>query len=302
MFKNLLDIYSLNKRDIESIVEMASDFERGAQGVSCCGKHLCLLFCENSTRTRFSFEMAANKLGVHIYNFDADRSSFSKGESMKDTLENLSAIGIDAVVIRHSEAGIVERAMSEVDSSIAFINAGDGNHSHPTQALLDFYTMKKHLGSVTGKKIAIIGDIKHSRVAHSNVELLRKFGAKIHLYAPEYFKDEAIDGVVWEDNLESALCKADVAMFLRIQKERLEEGISLDGYVQDFGLTLEQLQKFASEKLTAFMCSEALWWKCHRALISDDLKRHGWNVIHILGKGKTEVHPYTTVAQQKILF
>lgn len=249
MFSHLLNIKSLSKKDIEAIMSAAADFERGAQGDSCCGKHLCLIFCENSTRTRFSFEMAANKLGMHIYNFDADRSSFSKGESMKDTLDNLAAIGIDAVVIRHSESGFVERAMAEVDCPISFINAGDGNNSHPTQALLDFYTMKKHLGSVEGKKIVIVGDIRHSRVARSNIGLLSKFGAAIHLCAPEYFKDATIEGVVWEDSLEDALSGADVAMFLRIQKERLEEGISLDGYVQNFGLTLSKLQKFAPKDM-----------------------------------------------------
>lgn len=247
MFNHLVDISSLRKKDIDTIISAAEDFERGAQGDSCCGKHLCLLFAENSTRTRFSFEMAANKLGINIYNFDADKSSFSKGESMKDTLDNLSAIGIDAVVIRHSEAGIVERAMKEVDSSITFINAGDGNNSHPTQALLDFFTMKKNLGTVEGKKVVIVGDIRHSRVARSNIGLLSKFGAKIYLCAPDYFKDETIDGVTWVDNLEDALLGADVAMFLRIQKERLEAGISLDGYAQKFGLTLPILENYAKK-------------------------------------------------------
>lgn len=247
MFNHIVDIKSLSKKDILDIMSSAEDFERGAQGVSCRGKHLCLLFAENSTRTRFSFEMAANKLGINIYNFDADRSSFSKGESMKDTIENLSAIGIDAVVIRHGEAGVVERAITEVDAPITFINAGDGNNAHPTQALLDFYTMKKHLDTVEGKKVLIVGDIRHSRVARSNIGLLQKFGAKIHLCAPEYFKDYSIEGVVWEETLEDALLGADVAMFLRIQKERLEEGISLDGYVQKFGLTLPKLENYAKK-------------------------------------------------------
>lgn len=245
MFKHLLDIKSLTKDDILTIISAAEDFENGKKNSSCAGRHLCLIFCENSTRTRFSFEMAANRLGVHIYNFDADRSSFSKGESMKDTVENLYAIGIDGIVIRHGESGFVEKSQKETDSPVVFINAGDGNHAHPTQALLDFYTMKKHLGTVEGKKIAIIGDIRHSRVARSNVELLKKFGAKIHLCAPEYFRDEKIDGVIWQSSLEDALFNADVAMFLRVQKERLEDEISFEEYVKDFGLTLGKLQKFA---------------------------------------------------------
>ena len=249
MLNHLLDIKNLSKDEILEIIEAAYAFELGARVSSCAGKHLCLLFCENSTRTRFSFEMAANRLGVHIYNFDADKSSFSKGESMKDTLENLSAIGIDAVAIRHGEAGIIMRSKLSMVSPLAFINAGDGNHAHPTQALLDFYTMAKYLGSPEGKKIAIIGDICHSRVAHSNIELLKKFGANIHLCAPEYFKDYSVDGVVWNETLEDALKDADVAMFLRIQKERLEEGVSLEGYVQNFGLTLDKLQKFAPKDI-----------------------------------------------------
>ena len=177
MFKHLLDIKSLTEDDILEIIDVAEAFENGQRISSCIGKHLCLIFCENSTRTRFSFEMAANKLGVHIYNFDADRSSFSKGESMKDTVENLSAIGINGIVIRHSESDFVEKAQKETENPMVFINAGDGNHAHPTQALLDFYNMKKHLGTVEGKRISIIGDISHSRDALSNVELLKKFGA-----------------------------------------------------------------------------------------------------------------------------
>lgn len=245
MFKHLLDIKSLSVDEILKVVELASDFESGKAVSTCHGRHLALLFCENSTRTRFSFEMAANKLGVFIYNFDAGKSSFTKGETIVDTLENLSAIGIDIVAIRHSESGIVRKTMDELKSPVAIINAGDGNNAHPTQALLDFYTMKKYLRTIEGKKIVIVGDIYHSRVAHSNIELLKKFGAKIHLCAPEYFRDAAIDGVVWENSLEDSLKGADVAMFLRIQNERLENSIPLEEYIKNYGLTLDKLKKFA---------------------------------------------------------
>ena len=153
--QNLVDIKSLNKDEIIEIIKLAEDFKQDKALSACFGKHIALLFYENSTRTRVSFEMAANKLGIHIYNFDAGTSSFSKGESMKDTIENLYAIGINAVVIRHSEAGIIDKIVTEINCPMKFANAGDGNHSHPTQALLDFYTMQKHIGSVEGKKIAI---------------------------------------------------------------------------------------------------------------------------------------------------
>lgn len=244
--RNLINIKRLSKEEILEIIEHAQGFEDETAISSCFGKHLALIFCENSTRTRFSFEMAANKLGVHIYNFDTTTSSFSKGESMKDTIENLYAIGINGVVIRHSESGIIDRTIEEVKSPISFINAGDGNHAHPTQALLDFYTMKKHLGSLEGKKVAIIGDIRHSRVAHSNVELLKKFGADVWFCAPKYFED-ATQEVTYTKRLEEALKDADVAMFLRIQTERLEERFPIFDYVHEYGLTMKKLQQMAKQ-------------------------------------------------------
>jgi aspartate carbamoyltransferase catalytic subunit len=244
VFKNLLNIKSLSKNEIIEIMDLASKCEKGIAKSSCQSKHLALIFCENSTRTRFSFEMAANKLGIHVYNFDANKSSFSKGEAMKETIENLYAIGIAGVVIRHSESGIVDKTIKEVDCPMVFINGGDGNNAHPTQALLDFYTMKKHLGTVENKKIVIVGDILHSRVARSNIELLKKFGANIHLCAPEYFRTDDIKDVIWTDNLEDALKNADAAIFLRVQNERLEKSIPLKKYIKNYGLTMSKLQEF----------------------------------------------------------
>lgn len=243
---NLVDVKRLTKEEIIKIIELAQGFENETSISTCFGKNLALLFCENSTRTRFSFEMAANKLGVHIYNFDANTSSFSKGESLKDTIENLYSIGVNGIVIRHSESGIVDKTIEEVNCPMAFINAGDGNHAHPTQALLDYYTMKNHLGSVEGKKIAIIGDIRHSRVAHSNVELLTKFGADVWFCAPKYFEDATQD-VIFTKKLDDALNNADVAMFLRVQNERLEERIPLFDYIHDYGLTMKKLRELCKK-------------------------------------------------------
>lgn len=243
---NLIDIKSLSNEEILNIINLASDFENEKTLSTCFGKHLALMFFENSTRTHFSFEMAANKLGVHLYNFDTAKSSFSKGESLKDTIENLYEIGINGVVIRHSKVGIVEKTIDEVNYPMAFINAGDGNHAHPTQALLDFYTMKKHLGDVKSKKISIIGDIRHSRVAHSNVELLTKFGADVWLCAPKYF-EEPTQEATFTKNFEEALKDADVAMFLRIQNERLEDRIPIFDYIHEYGLTMKKLQQFAKK-------------------------------------------------------
>lgn len=243
---NLVDIKTLSKEKIQEIINLASDFENEKTLSRCFGKHLSMLFCENSTRTRFSFEMAANRLGIHVYNFDSNTSSFSKGESLKDTIENLYQIGINGIVIRHSEAGIINRTIEEINCPMAFINAGDGNHAHPTQALLDFYTMQKHLGSVEGKKIAIVGDIRHSRVAHSNVELLNKFGANVYFCAPKYFED-ATQQVTYTKSLQEALKDADVAMFLRVQNERLEDRFPLFDYVRDYGLTMKKLREYTKE-------------------------------------------------------
>lgn len=246
--QNLISLKDINKEDILKIIDLAEQFENDTALSTCFGKHLALLFFEDSTRTRFSFEMAAHKLGIHLYNFEAAKSSFSKGETMKDTIENLYQIGINGIVMRHSESGIVNKTAQEVNFPIAFINAGDGRKAHPTQALLDFYTMKKHLGSVEGKKIAIIGDIKHSRVAHSNVTLLKKFGADIWLCAPKYFKDEIPD-VNFTDDLALALDGSDVAMALRVQKERLEDRIPIFDYIRDYGLTKKKIEKYAKKDI-----------------------------------------------------
>lgn len=249
---NLIDISRLNKEEIIEITELASQFEESKAVSTCLEQHLALLFFETSTITHFSFEMAANKLGLHVYNFDTNKSSFMKGESMKDAIENLYAVGINGVVIRHGESGIIDKTINEINCPMTFINAGDGNHAHPTQALLDFYTMKKHFGpidpikTIEGKKIAIIGDIKHSRVAHSNVALLKKFGAEIWLCAPKYFQDDIKD-VIFTHKLEEALKDADVAMTLRVQKERLEDRFPIFDYIHDYGLTMKKLQNFAKK-------------------------------------------------------
>lgn len=243
---NLVNIRSLNTEEISQIVDLAEDFENEKALSRCFGKHIALMFFENSTRTHFSFEMAANKLGLHIYNFDTAKSSFSKGESLKDTIENLYAIGINGVIIRHNESGIIQKTLEEITCPMSFINAGDGKNAHPSQALLDYYTMKKHLCSIEERKVAIIGDVRHSRVAHSNAELLKKFGAEVWFCAPKYFKDDT-EGVIFTDRLEEALKDADVAMFLRVQNERLEDRIPIFDYVHEYGLTKKKLQQFAKK-------------------------------------------------------
>jgi len=191
MIKHLVDIERLSKKEIINLIDMARGFKSGTLNSNVAQKTVAMMFCENSTRTKCSFEMAANKLGMHTINFETANSSLSKGESLKDTIENLYHIGIEAVVIRHSLSGIVDLTISQVKYPVSFVNAGDGNRAHPTQALLDFFTMTEKLGDMQGKKVVIIGDIKHSRVAKSNIALLSKFGVDIHICCPAYFRPEA---------------------------------------------------------------------------------------------------------------
>ena len=236
--KNLVDIKDLTTEKIKEIIELAEIFERQVESACveshCKNKNLAFLFFENSTRTRFSFEMACHNLGVRIFNFNAETSSVTKGENLVDTVENLWAIGINGVILRHTNPDVIDNTIDGLKTKIPFINAGSGTVAHPTQALLDFYTMKKHLGDMKGKNVTIIGDITHSRVAKSNIELLSRFGANITCCAPEYFIDNKIKNVNWTKNLKEALKNADVTMCLRVQRERLEKEIPLENYIKKY--------------------------------------------------------------------
>ncbi|MBQ4078154.1 aspartate carbamoyltransferase catalytic subunit [bacterium] len=228
--KHLIDIESISKEDILNIVNLAREFKNGTKKSDVEKKTLALMFYENSTRTRCSFEIAGQSLGMNIINFDANSSSLSKGESLKDTIENLYFLGVNAVVIRHSLSGIINNVLRLVKYPIHFINGGDGTHAHPSQALLDFYTMLEKIGSVEGKKITIVGDVAHSRVAKSNIRLLSKFGADIHLCAPTYlqFENTQAFNVKYHNNVKEAVDGANVVMVLRVQNERHEK----EGYPQ----------------------------------------------------------------------
>lgn len=228
--KHLIDIESISKEDILNIVNLAKEFKNGTKKSDVEEKTIALMFYENSTRTRCSFEIAGQSLGMNIINFDANSSSLSKGESLKDTIENLYFLGVNAVVIRHSLSGIINNVLRLVKYPIHFINGGDGTHAHPSQALLDFYTMLEKIGSVEGKKITIVGDVAHSRVAKSNIRLLSKFGADIHLCAPTYLQFENTNAfnVKYHINVKEAVEGANVVMVLRVQNERHEK----EGYPQ----------------------------------------------------------------------
>lgn len=209
-------------------------------------KVVATVFYENSTRTKSSFDLAARNLGARVIHLDVTTSSVTKGETIGDTARTLVAMGIDALVQRHSSSGAAHQLQALVPKSVSIINAGDGWNAHPTQALLDLFTMQEVCHSVEGKKIAIVGDIKHSRVARSNIRLLVPQGAAVHLCAPPTLMPEGIAqmGVTVHDQLSAAIADADFIMSLRMQTERQQDGLitSLDDYRKLYRLDHSRLK------------------------------------------------------------
>lgn len=246
--KDLLDIKSLMKEDILSILEegerMRDAVESGAKSLDALrDRSVATLFYENSTRTKNSFENAARFLGANVVSVSVDNSSVKKGETLIDTGMTLERIMTDAIVIRHEVAGAAKLLADNVKCHV--LNAGDGLHAHPTQALLDFLTMKEIFGGFEGLEVAIIGDIKHSRVARSNIEGLKKLGANVRIFAPNTLMPQGIDrtGVKIAESVEEACDNADVIMGLRIQLERQKKGLfpSVGEYVKYYGITKERV-------------------------------------------------------------
>ncbi|MCD7879116.1 MAG: aspartate carbamoyltransferase catalytic subunit [Candidatus Gastranaerophilales bacterium] len=249
--KHLIDIESISQSDILDIIESARQYKNGQNIPNLQHRTAALMFYENSTRTKCSFEIAGKKLGMNVINFDTAHSSLSKGESLKDTVENLYALGVDIIIIRHSLSGIIYNILNQIKCPIQFVNAGDGTRSHPTQALLDFFTITEKIKTAEGKKITIVGDITHSRVAKSNIKLLSKFGADIHVCAPSYmnFKNPDIYNITYHQDLKSAIKDADVVMALRIQNERHEKEGYPDSaeYKRLYGINSELFSKYAAK-------------------------------------------------------
>jgi aspartate carbamoyltransferase catalytic subunit len=248
--KHLIGIKDLTKEDIELIFSQADEFKevlnRHIKKVpSLRDVTVANLFFENSTRTRLSFELAEKRLSADVVNFSASTSSVKKGETLVDTVNNILSMKVDMVVMRHSSPGACLFLSQHIDASI--VNAGDGTHEHPTQALLDAYSIRESLGSVKGKKVAIVGDILHSRVALSNIYCLKKLGAEVMVCGPSTLipKHIAHLGVKVEHDLRTALEWCDVANMLRIQLERQDVGVpyfpTLREYSLQYGLTKEIL-------------------------------------------------------------
>jgi aspartate carbamoyltransferase catalytic subunit len=251
---HLLGIKDITRDDIELVFETADNFKaiinRPIKKVpSLRDVTVANIFFENSTRTRISFELAQKRLSADIVNFSASSSSVSKGETLIDTVNNILAMKVDMVVMRHPAPGACQFLAKHVDAQI--INAGDGTHEHPTQALLDAYSIREKLGGVKGKKVVIVGDITHSRVALSNIYCLKKLGAEVMVCGPTTLIPKHIEslGVKVEHDLMKALNWCDVANMLRIQLERQEIKYfpSLREYSMLYGLDKERLDKLNKE-------------------------------------------------------
>jgi aspartate carbamoyltransferase catalytic subunit len=244
--RHLLSVSDLGTTGIEEVLAVAESFvevtERDIPKVPALrGRTVASLFFEESTRTRLSFETAAKRLSADVMTFSAGSSSMSKGESLRDTVETIDAMGADCLVVRHASAGVPRRVASWVESSV--VNAGDGWHEHPTQALLDLLTVRQAMGvhELTGLKVMFVGDVKHSRVARSGVLAFAALGADVTLVAPQTLLPPSLVGwpVSVSTDLDDALPKADVVYMLRIQAERTKEALfpSLREYAARFGLT-----------------------------------------------------------------
>jgi aspartate carbamoyltransferase catalytic subunit len=243
--KDLLGIESLDRKAIEGLLDLSDHFaeinRRAIPKVPALrGKTVVSLFYEDSTRTRLSFETAARRLGADTMTFTVGSSSVKKGESLRDTVQTIDAFGVDAFVVRHQSSGVPAQIAAWTTSAV--VNGGDGWHEHPTQALLDSYTLRSRLGDLDGRHIAIVGDINHSRVARSNVAAFTRLGATVTLVGPRTFLPPSLVGwpVEVSEDLDSVLPTVDVCYLLRIQSERIEEALipSLREYTAGFGLTV----------------------------------------------------------------
>ncbi|CAB5239711.1 unannotated protein [freshwater metagenome] len=260
--KHLLSISDLSKSDALGLLDTATELARVSDGPmkklpTLRGRTIVNLFAEDSTRTRISFEAAAKRLSADVINFSAKGSSVSKGESLKDTAQTLQAMGADAVIIRHGASGAPHRLAQSQWMTGSVINAGDGTHEHPSQALLDAFTIRKHLShgenDLAGLHVAIVGDILHSRVARSNVLLLNLLGAQVTLVAPPTLLPVGVEH--WDANIsfefDDVVGNVDAVMMLRVQQERMQELYFPNAreYSRYFGLNRDRLKKMKSHSI-----------------------------------------------------
>ncbi len=252
--RHLLTLEGLPRATLERLLDRAQAFSEGADARGAlAGKAVCTLFFEPSTRTRLSFQRAVQRLGGDLLNFEAASSSTTKGETARDTLKNIEAMGVHGFVVRHSGDGAVAELAAAANDGTALVNAGDGRSAHPTQGLLDMLTLRQALGVDFAKRtFLIVGDVKHSRVARSDLHALRTLGAgTIRVCGPASLLPDAdtLAGCEVTQDFDAALDGVDAVMMLRLQRERMVEGLvsSLDDYHRDYGLTATRLQRAATD-------------------------------------------------------
>src|SRR6056297_2755914 len=252
--KDFLGLYDVSEKDIYKILDTAESmkeiFTRTVKKVPTLrGKTIVNLFFEPSTRTKSSFDLAAKRLSADVMSISKSTSSVAKGESLLDTAKTMEVMGADVVVIRHSAPGAAEFLANNVEASV--LNAGDGAHAHPTQALLDIYSIKEKMGQIDGLKVLIVGDIAHSRVARSNIWGLNKLGAEVAVAGPQTLIPREIEkmGVKVYSDLDRALEDVDVVNILRIQMERQESGLfpSIREYREIYGMNAERLERIGKK-------------------------------------------------------
>ncbi len=285
--KDILGLEDFSTEEISLVLETAKEMKniihRDIKKVPTLrGKSIVTLFYEPSTRTRTSFEMAGKYLGADVVNITASNSSIVKGESLRDTLYTIEAMGVDAVIMRHKAEGAAAYA-AKVASPV-ILNAGDGAHAHPSQGLLDLFTIQQAKGKMDGLKVAILGDILHSRVARTNIHGFRKMGMEVHIAGPStliprYLKDEP--GVVIHDRIEDAIDQADVIDVLRIQLERMKGGMfpSTREYARIYGLNKERLALAKPDALVLHPGPQNKGWEistevayCDQSAIRDEVQ------------------------------
>ena len=256
MTVHLLGIDGMDRARVEELLELTDTFDEiGRRPIprvpALRGKTVATLFFEDSTRTRLSFDAAAKRLSADTLNFAAGASSLSKGESLRDTVDVIASYGVDALVVRHPMAGTPHRIADWTDAAV--VNAGDGRHEHPTQALLDAYTLRQHRGALDGMQVAIVGDIRHSRVARSNVLAFSMLGADVTLVAPATLLPPAVHGwpVTVAHELDPLLADLDAVYLLRMQRERITEGLipSIREYVAGYGLDAGRAARLPKDAL-----------------------------------------------------
>lgn len=237
MAQHLINTKDFTIEEINEVLKRAEDFLKNKTQPNLKDKTIITIFFENSTRTRSSFEVAAKNLGAEVVNLDVATSSSKKGETLFDTAANLDSMLPDSIIVRHKDSGVPKLLSKYVNCAI--INGGDGSHAHPTQALLDLFTIKKHIPNIEGKKIAIVGDIKSSRVANSNIQLLKRMGMEVILVAPPHFMPKTDLRTTY--SLESIIDEVDVIMSLRTQTERHSQQTfaSLKDYASRYCITKE---------------------------------------------------------------